>query len=304
MTKFDPQKRGSVEKDTIYCTVNNNPLGMDIYYPRSRGPWPVLIFVHGGGWSEGDKGGVPFNPSQFGYLVASINYRLYPAARFPAMIEDVKCAIRFLRANASRFNIDAERIGLLGHSAGSHLVALAGLADEGAGWDKGEYADQSSVVQAVIAVSGPSDLTQTFPDWVEDLKQKVFGAQQFVLASPVNHAHPKAPPYLIIHGDADAAVPVEQARLLYDALHKAQAPAELLLIANCGHGLEPVNGVMDPPMQIVIQTTIEFLDHHLLYTGSTIASSLPQPFQRALTRARIVAQLVLTKIQELFTPKK
>ncbi|HMN60777.1 MAG TPA: alpha/beta hydrolase, partial [Anaerolinea sp.] len=87
--------------------------------------------------TEGDNDPLPVVPTTAGFLVVSINYRMYPAYRFPAMIEDVKCAIRYLRAHAAQFNLDPERIALIGHSAGGHLAALAGLAGEEAGWDRG-----------------------------------------------------------------------------------------------------------------------------------------------------------------------
>ena len=166
METFDTAKYGTIDRDVTYCTQDGLAQAMDIYYPPSGGPWSGLIFVHGGGWAEGDKAPLPVNPAGAGYLVASINYRMYPAYRFPAMIEDVKCAIRYLRAHAAAYNLDPDRIALIGHSAGGHLAALAGLAGESAGWDTGPYLEQSSRVQAVVVMSGPTDLTREFPDWV------------------------------------------------------------------------------------------------------------------------------------------
>ena len=293
--EFDPKKFGSTDRDVIYCAADGVDLGMDVYYPPSGGPWPAVIFVHGGGWTEGDKAGVPFNPSPFGYLVASINYRLYPAARFPAMIQDVKCAIRHLRAHARRYNLDPARIGLIGHSAGSHLAALAGLVDESAGWDVGSHLDQSSRVQAVIAASGPADLAQIFPEWVEGLKQEVFGPGRLVSGSPVTHAHAGAPPFLIIHGDADEAVPVVQAHLLRDALAAARAPVELIILRNGGHGLEPVTGPLDPPIEAVFGRALEFLDAHLRFAGA----KLPLVVLKWITRGRRAARALLMKIRAL-----
>ncbi len=263
MQPFDPQKYGNTESDVVYCTTENTDLKMDLYYPDQGGPWPVLIFVHGGGWSEGDKVGVITTPTQAGYLVTSINYRLYPEVQFPAMIEDVKCAIRFLRANAGQYNIDPERIAMIGHSAGAHLAALAGLADESNEWDVGQYLEQSSRVQAVIAISGPYDLRRNFGSEVDALIQNVFGTQQLVSASPVTHASPGDPPVLIIHGDSDPVVPVEQATLLQEALSAAQIPVELIIIQNSGHGLEPVNGPMIPSVEEIFTRVILFLNENL-----------------------------------------
>ena len=263
MHTFDTSKYGTIDQGVIYCTLEGHALLMDIYYPASGGPWIGLIFVHGGGWTEGDKAPLPVNPSAAGYLVASINYRMYPAYHFPAMIEDVKCAIRYLRAHAAEYNLDPDHIALTGHSAGGHLAALAGLAGESAGWDTGPYQEQSSRVQAVIEMSGPTDLTRPFPEWVMELKTNVFGAALWPSASPVNYVHPKAPPFLIIHGDADPAVPVEQAYLLYDALAKAGAPVEKLILHNGGHGLEPVGGPMSPSADEMFAAFLAFLARSL-----------------------------------------
>jgi acetyl esterase/lipase len=263
MHTFDTAKYGSIDQNVTYRTVNDQALQMDIYYPTAGGPWRGLVFVHGGGWSEGDKAPMPVVPTGPGYLVVSINYRMYPAYRFPAMMEDVKCAIRYLRANAAAYNLDPDRIALVGHSAGAHLAALAGLADESAGWDTGPYQEQSSQVQAVVELSGPTDLQRQFPDWVEDLKAKVFGEAQYASASPVNYAKPQAPPVLIIHGEADPEVPVEQAHQLYAALTQAGAPVEKLILHNSGHGLEPVGGEMSPSIEEMFGLMLAFLERYL-----------------------------------------
>jgi acetyl esterase/lipase len=263
MPAFDGSKFSMVDHDVTYCTMNAEDLGMDIHYPASGGPWPVLVFVHGGGWSEGDKADVDASPTAAGFLVASINYRMYPDHRFPAMIEDVKCAIRFLRAHASQYNLDPQRIGLIGHSAGGHLVALAGLADASAGWDVGQYLEQSSRVQAVVDIAGPSDLSRPFPDWVNELLQGVFGPDQLVSGSPVTYASPDDPPFLIIHGDADPLVPVEQAYLLQEALLNANIPVELLIVQNGGHGLEAVGAATIPAGEEVYQQILLFLTQEL-----------------------------------------
>ncbi len=201
----------------------------------------------------------PCCPTEAGFLVASINYRLYPAYRFPAMIEDVKCAVRYLRAHAGQYNLDPQRIGLVGHSAGAHLAALAGLVDASAGWDVGSYLDLSSAVQAVVVVAGPADLALDFPEMARELIAGVFGAEQVASASPVYHAHPQAPPFLIIHGDADQVVPVEQGIVLHAALQKSGAPVELVLVKNCSHGLEAVGGEMTPTIEVLFAKILEFL---------------------------------------------
>jgi acetyl esterase/lipase len=259
MVTFDTSKLGTQVLDITYRTVDGVDLKMDLYYPAAGGPWPGLVFVHGGGWMEGDKAPLPVDPALTGCLVASINYRLYPAYRFPAMIEDVKCAIRYLRAHAASHNLDPAHTALVGHSAGAHLAALAGLAGEGAGWDGGPYPDQSSAVQAVIAMSGPADLTRRFPDWVEEIKLGVFGADRWVSASPTSYVHAGAPPFMIIHGDADDVVPVEQAYALHDALQRAGAQSQLVVMQHAGHGLEPLGGTPSPSMEQVLGMMLVFL---------------------------------------------
>jgi acetyl esterase/lipase len=263
MKTFNPAKYGTIEKEIVYGTADERAQRMDVYYPASGGPWPGLVFVHGGGWSEGDKAPVPVIPTEAGLLVVSINYRMYPAYKFPAMIEDVKCAIRYLRAHASTYNLDPGRIALVGHSAGGHLVALAGLAGKDAGWDGGPYAGQSSAVQAVVPMSGPTDLARKFPAEVQELIANVFGEEQLGRASPVNYARAEAPPFLIVHGEADEIVPVEQAHQLYDALKKAEAPVEKLILQNGGHGVEPVGGTVKPSVEEMFARMLQFLGSSL-----------------------------------------
>jgi acetyl esterase/lipase len=258
MQQFDSARYGTIAQDVTYCEVDGQELKMDVYFPPSGGPWPCMVFVHGGGWTEGDKTPMAVVPTEAGILVVSINYRMYPAYIFPAMIEDIKCAIRYLRSRAAEYNLNAERIALIGHSAGGHLAALAGLVDTSAGWDTGPYLDQPSQVQAVVVISGPSDLTQHFPAWVNELKFKVFGEEKLTSSSPLTYVRQDAPPFLIIHGDCDEAVPVEQAHMLHAALLKAGASSQLLIMKNAGHGLEPVGGQVSPAVDEVFAIILGF----------------------------------------------
>lgn len=163
---FDHSKSGSIESDITYCIVDGIELKMDVYYPQSTdGLWPVAVYVHGGSFTGGNKmrcAGIPFVQPlvDANYLVVSVNYRLAPEHPFPAPIEDVKCAIRSLRANASMYNIDVNHIGVFGGSAGGQLVSLLGVTDASAGMDgSGGYVEQSSRVQAAVSRAGPSDAT-------------------------------------------------------------------------------------------------------------------------------------------------
>jgi len=153
------------------------------------------------------------------------------------MIEDVKCAIRSLRANASEYNLDPNRIGAVGVSAGGHLVALLGTSEASAGWDVGEYTDQSSRVQAVVAMAPVTDLTRKFPNAdIELMRQVGFGEDNIVQASPITHVTGDDPPFLLIHGDRDKVVPTEQSLRMREALQQAKRYVELLVIGGGEHG--------------------------------------------------------------------
>ena len=128
---FDKTKYGTSELDVTYCSPKEIPQKMDVYYPSTGGPWPALVYMHGGSWYQGDKSdGTGWSGmTTKGILVVSVNYRLGDyQTKFPAMIEDVKCAIRYLRAHSSEYNIDPDRIAVVGASSGGHLAALLGLA--------------------------------------------------------------------------------------------------------------------------------------------------------------------------------
>lgn len=253
--------------DVTYCTADNLPLNMDVYFPDAGGPWPVLAYVHGGAWIRGDKSEAAMfarSMTDQGYLVVSINYRLYPTGRYPAMIEDVKCAIRFLRANASEYNLDPNRIGAVGVSAGGHLVALLGTSEASAGMDVGEYLDQSSRVQTVVAMAPVTDLTRKFPNADIELMRHVgFGEDNIVQASPITHVTADDPPFLLIHGDRDEVVPVEQSQLMYDRLVEANVPVELVIVKNGRHSLIASDGSATPTWAEINQIIQDFLATYL-----------------------------------------
>src|SRR5271165_7074151 len=158
------EPRFTVVPDVQYCTGAGRPLLMDVFIPRQpiRRPTPAVLWIHGGGWERGDKNG---NSGALmlageGFVTASLFYRLSGDSPFPADIEDCKCAIRFLRANAARFGIDPDRIGVAGASAGGHLAELVATADESAGLEgEGGWLRVSSKVQAAAAYYGVSDFT-------------------------------------------------------------------------------------------------------------------------------------------------
>ncbi len=264
--------------EVTYCTTPDGAaLKMDLYPPTGShqdGPIPVVLYVHGGGWMQGDKNegsGAGLYPllQRSGYLVAAINYRLAPQYKFPAQIIDVKCAVRYLRANAAAYNIDPQRIGAVGGSAGGHLVALLGVTTAEAGWDSGEYADQSSRVQAVVDMFGPTDLTQLHLTPRRGYGQEVFAIQsaddpRLQTYSPVTYITPDDPPFLILHGDQDELVPLEQSQILYDQLRAAGVPAELVIVKNAMHAFRPAGGKeIQPSGMQLFQTLIQFLNRNL-----------------------------------------
>jgi acetyl esterase/lipase len=267
------EKNSAIELDVTYCIPNDAPQQVDIYYPASSGPWPVLLYVHGGGWQAGDKaeGAAWRSLTERGFLVVSVNYRLASdGVKFPAMIEDVKCAVRYLRAHAAQYNLDVGRIGAAGVSAGAHLVDLLGLADEAVGWDTGEYAEQSSRVQAVVTLAGVSDLTLK-RGATESMAAMIYYAFDIApgsaldpvlsAASPVTYITPDDPPFLIIHGDQDNVVPVEQSLVLDEQLKKGGVRSELIIIRNGTHGIYGEN--ISPTGQELSDRITAFLEEHL-----------------------------------------
>jgi acetyl esterase/lipase len=261
--------------DLTYCTTSDGvKLTMDLYQPeKMTGPVPAVLYVHGGGWTGGDKSdgtGLLFKEALLrrGYVMAAINYRLAPKYVFPVQIEDVKCAVRHLRANAAKYNIDPERIGAIGGSAGGHLVSLLGASDKAAGWDSGENSDQSSRVQAVVDMFGPSDLRVMLANSNRRIERLIFNASgpddsALVTFSPVTYITPDDPPFLILHGDHDEVVPIEQSQILYDKLKAAGVSVELVVVKNAGHGFRPADGDIQPSMPELAQMVVDFFDKYL-----------------------------------------
>ena len=261
-----------VIKDLEIGRIDNIPILVDIAEPKAKSPTPlpVIYMIHGGGWSHGAKG-VNAMWALKGYFVFSVGYRLAGATKWPAQIEDCKLALRWLRANAAKYNINPNKVGVYGHSAGGHLVCcMATLTDPK--YDVGAYHGVSSAVQAVVDLAGPSDLT-TFCALKEkaDLTQTLFGQagvdhpELLAAASPVNFVKPGLPPFLVIHGDKDTMVPIAQAHEMVDALTKAGDSVQFVIVHNAGHSLGRAKN--DPPGQPTPDQldamTIAFFDKHL-----------------------------------------
>ncbi len=271
---FNPAKAGTVERDITYCTAGGVALKLDVYYPPSTGgPAPGVVYVHGGGWTSGDKTeGASMRAlvdlSARGFLVFSVDYRLAPRYPFPAQIQDVKCAVRYLRANAARYGLDPDHLAAWGNSAGGHLVSLLGTAGPEAGWDAGPYRYQSSRVQAVVDMFGPVDLTRDFVGEASArIGQQVFGALTagdpvLSAASPVSYITPDDPPFLILHGAIDPLVPVSQSQAFHEQLVAAGVPASLVVVENAGHGFPDVPE-MHPSQAELADLITAFLNEQL-----------------------------------------
>lgn len=210
---------------------------------------PLLVFVGGGGWKDSSPGRYLPNLLPFvykGFVVASVGYRPSGAAPFPAQIQDVKAAIRFLRANANLFGIDVRRVAVMGESAGGHLAALVGTSVGFEEFASPDYPEQSDAAQAVVCLYTPVDLEEiarqekVYPAWpaAEDMLLGGPVASMRTLAqkaSPLNYVTEKAPPFLLLHGDADVIVSYKQSEIMYQRLSQLGVPVDYYLLEGAGH---------------------------------------------------------------------
>lgn len=235
-----------------YAQVDGYNLLLDLYLPDGvDAPVPLIIWVHGGAWWAGSKEDPPgLAIVERGYALASINYRLSQQAKFPAQIHDCKAAVRWLRANAEAYGLDATCFGAWGASAGGHLVALLGAAGTAAELE-GDVgiSGYSSQVQAVCDWFGPSDFLrmndspgQIDHDAPDSPESQLVGApiQKNVdlaaRANPIIYITPNTPPFLIMHGDEDDVVLPNQSQLLHHALETAGISSKLVMLPGFGHG--------------------------------------------------------------------
>ncbi len=271
-------ERAPTKADVEFARVGDVRLALDLYLPPKLAddgaPKPKLVvWVHGGAWRSGDRTEMPLGLLvDAGYAIASVDYRLTPVASFPAQAHDVKAAIRFLRAKQADLGVDASRIAIAGASAGGHLAALVGvstdsLALEG---DVGEHPDQSSAVQVIIDYYGPTNLTtilaQSTPHGLGvriPALQLLLGGQPeekpdlATTASPVFYVGVGDPPLLLIHGDQDPQVPINQAHELMGKYSGSSLPVELHVLHGGPHGGD---GFYDAERTGVVK---RFLEKHL-----------------------------------------
>jgi acetyl esterase/lipase len=250
-SKLQAQADTIITKDIVYAEAGNKKLLLDLYIPADKKDPYLIIWVHGGAWRAGSKEKPPLSLLPYGYALASVDYRLSGEAIFPAPIYDIKAAIRFLRGNAIKYGYRSDKIIIWGSSSGGHYAALIGTTNgdpyyEG---DLGSYTDQSSSVQAVLDFYGPTNfltiLDQSTPhgisvrvpaltlllgkpvEQIPDLARK---------ASPLFQVDPTDPPILIVHGDQDPQVPVNQSLELWNAYKKNSLKVQLEIISGAAHG--------------------------------------------------------------------
>jgi len=235
----------------VGCAPKPTGPPMRFDHPPGAGVVPLAVYIHGGGWSAGTRGGDGYyklaRPRLLaqGVAVASIDYRLAPGHRFPTQIEDVTYAVRYLRANAQKLRIDPNRIAAFGTSAGGHLASLLGTIDPSAGFDVGPLTEVSSRVRAVVDIVGPADLTdRALPDATKASILKAFGVMggitkdpALLKASPVTYVSPDDPPFLVVQGTVDELVPLEQSVGFTQRLKAVGVRAEMVTVVGGTHGL-------------------------------------------------------------------
>ncbi len=259
--------RAGLQTDIEYGVAGGDSLKLDAYVPEGAGPFPAVILVHGGGWNAGDKSGGPKKGymapmhgalEQAGFAWFSINYRLAPKHRYPACIEDVETAIRWVKANAAKYRLDARRIALSGESAGGHLVQLALV-----------RMDESTRLAAVVPFYGRCDLVVDQTPGAElranlaqligrktydDEAQKIMRA-----ASPLLHLKRSLPPVLLVHGTADASVPYEQSVMWQKRSRELGLACDFITIKDGVHGMISWDAVAPTYRQDVVAWLVRTL---------------------------------------------
>lgn len=263
-------KEPATNKNLAYVTNGHARQKLDVFTPpNATAACPLLVWIHGGAWIEGSKENCPgLGMLDKGWVVASINYRFSNHAIFPAQIEDCKAAIRWLRANAETYHIDKNRVAVWGASAGGHLAALLGTTGDVKEFEVGENLEQSSAVNCVIDWFGPTD----FLNWGEksvikadnpkDVVARLFGGpvpdrkELAIKGSPVHWVKKSSASLLMMHGDQDNIVPLQQSELLQTAYKSAGADCTMKVYPGMGHGGPRFTDAE------AIKIMVEFLEAH------------------------------------------
>lgn len=240
---------------------NVRQLKMTTLVPRNGAKKPAIIYFPGGGFTSADHEKfleMRYALARAGFVVAACEYRTVPD-KFPALLNDAKAAVRFLRAHADEYGVDPAHIGILGDSAGGYLVQMMGATNGEKTWDKGDFLEQSSDVQAVVSFYGISDLRSIGEGLGQDKVHqspavteallvngpafKSFAGASILVddakaknASPIGHIDGSEPPFLLMHGSADRVVSPIQSRRMYEALTQAKVDAQYVIVRDAGHG--------------------------------------------------------------------
>jgi len=239
------------KRNIVYAEVGNRKLLLDVYTPSTEKNPYLIVWIHGGAWNSGSKENPPLDLLSSGYAIASVDFRLSTEAVFPVPIHDIKAAVRFLRGNAKKYGYRSDKIIIWGSSSGGHLAALVGTTnnDSYLEGNEGSYLKESSSIQAIIDFYGPTNfltiLNQSTPhgisvrapaltrllgkpvEQVEDLAKK---------ASPVYQVNDNDPPLLIVHGEQDIQVPINQSLELMNVYKKYSLHVQFESIPGAGHG--------------------------------------------------------------------
>jgi acetyl esterase/lipase len=276
------------QPDVPYCKFDDQTtLEMDIAYAsRGAGPFPAIVFLHGGGWVLGDrKNMTPYviTAAKAGYVGVAVSYRFAPKYPFPAAVEDAKCGVRFLRANAAQYKIDKDHIAAFGFSAGGNLACMLGSTDAKEFAVCGGNADQSDRVQAVVSFYGISDLTALHQSCVRKeltafnsylltkAMESFLGgplekcADACVKASPANRVSKQTASTFLAHGTKDELVPIGQSRLYAEKLKKNGIDVNFLEVEGEGHNF------VGEAEQTALKAALEFLDKRLKREDTTAA---------------------------------
>jgi acetyl esterase/lipase len=258
------------ESGIEYANPDGQHLQLDLARPKvGSGPFPTVLCIHGGGFRAGNRESYDAQAirlAQHGYVSATITYRLAPKYPFPAAIHDTKAAVRWLRANAAKYSIDPNRIGVTGGSAGGHLAQFLSVTGDVKEFEgDGGNADRSSRVACVVNYYGPSDFTQSYGKSVDaaEVLPLFLGGNletartRHLWASPLYWVTPNAAPTLCIHGTDDKYVAHEQSVWLTDRLKAAGVEAELLTLKGAGHGFKGADA------EAAEKAMIAFFDGHL-----------------------------------------
>jgi len=269
----------NLSTDIVYnTTVAGANLKLDIVWPLGSGLYPLVLVIHGGGWGGGDKYDMRdeiLRLAGLGYAAAAPNYRLVtttnpPTNTFPAAVEDVRCALRFLRANSQNFSIDPNRVAALGVSAGGHLASMLATANDASGLDGNCPWTGPISMDAAISHSAPHDLTSLSP-YSLTTQSTIVNFLGFepstnltisAFASPRFHVDPKNDPiFLLIHSDTDSVVPLQQSRLMKSVLNESGIAATLVPLTGVPHNHEPFGNA--PPLLPSTCTSLQFLEEKL-----------------------------------------